>query len=121
MTMVELVESLPTKKGTAIVYKTDFRTFRLSYKEFYKKILKACSLFEYYKIQKGDKIMIWGRNSPQWGYIFLAAAIKGIVIVPVDYMAKKDHFKKIYDILLLNIIIFMKINISVKISIFRKF
>ncbi len=36
-------------------------------------------------IQKGDKIAVSGKNSPEWAAVYLAALFSGAVIVPIDY------------------------------------
>lgn len=36
-------------------------------------------------IQKGDKIAVSGKNSPEWAVVYLAALFSGAVIVPIDY------------------------------------
>ena len=36
-------------------------------------------------IQKGDKIAVSGKNSPEWAAAYLAALFSGAVIVPIDY------------------------------------
>lgn len=36
-------------------------------------------------IQKGDKIAVSGKNSPEWATVFLATLFAGGIIVPIDY------------------------------------
>lgn len=36
-------------------------------------------------IQKGDKIAVSGKNSPEWAAVYLAALFAGAIIVPIDY------------------------------------
>lgn len=36
-------------------------------------------------IQKGDRIAVSGKNSPEWATVYLGALFAGAVIVPIDY------------------------------------
>src|SRR5665811_561335 len=47
-------------------------------------IIKSLHLFyQIMSIQRGDKIVVLGRNSAHWGTTFLSAISAGIIIVPV--------------------------------------
>jgi len=35
-------------------------------------------------LAKGDRILLWGENSTEWASAFLACAIRGVVVVPMD-------------------------------------
>ena len=105
-TVVDIISTFNKNEKVALIHKTGFRTFKLTYDELYKKILKTSSFFENSGLQKGDKIIIWGYNSPQWGIAFLAAALRGIILVPIDYMATGDMVKKIHKIVKSKLIVF---------------
>lgn len=94
-TISDISAGFVKRKKTAMIYKTGFRTFRLSYGQLHTSVLKTCTLFEQLGLGKGDKILIWGYNCPQWGILFLAATKMGVVVVPIDYMANSDFVKKI--------------------------
>lgn len=96
-TVADIVESFAAWDKTAVVYKTGIRTFTLSYRELRQKVLQTASLMEDRGINKGDTVLLWGFNSPEWGIVFLAAAIKGIVIVPIDFLATGDFVQKINE------------------------
>lgn len=36
-------------------------------------------------IKKGDKIAVTGKNSPEWGTVYLAALFASAIIIPIDY------------------------------------
>src|SRR5215471_17816335 len=41
-------------------------------------------------ISKGDRAMLWGENTAEWAAAFLACAIRGVVVVPMDDGASID-------------------------------
>lgn len=54
-------------------------------------ILKIHEMFRSFGIEKGDKISLCGRNSSNWGIVYLATVTYGAVIVPilVDFSAEE--------------------------------
>jgi len=95
-TVADIIDSFKNRDKDALVYKTGYRTFRLSYKLLHIKILKTVALIDQLKLKKGDTIILWGFNSPDWVSIFLACSYRGIVIVPIDANALSDFIEKIY-------------------------
>ncbi len=94
-TMIDLVDSFRAWDKSAVVQKTGYRTFRRTYRELHDDILRTAAFLEKQGLGKGDKLLIWGFNCPQWGTVFLAAAIKGIIVVPIDFLATGEFVRKI--------------------------
>ena len=40
---------------------------------------------------KGDRVGLWAENRPEWMAVWLGAAIAGLVIVPVDFLASEQE------------------------------
>ncbi len=97
-TVADIALHLRSHPGEAMRYKTGYRTFTLTYEELHEKVLKTASLLKQLKLKKGDKLIVWGYNCPQWGIVFLAASLQGIIVVPVDYMATRDFVTKLKHI-----------------------
>ena len=47
-------------------------------------------------IKKGDCIAVSGKNSPEWGVVYLSAGFLGAIIVPIDYAL---HEKEVTNLL----------------------
>lgn len=63
---------------------TDYNNkFTLSYKELSIEIAKLHILLEECGIQKGDKIALVGKNTPQWCTIFIGVITYGAILVPI--------------------------------------
>ncbi len=54
-----------------------------TYSELSELTAKTVSFLQHQGISKGDKVALWGSNSPQWGMIYLATTVMGAVIVPI--------------------------------------
>ena len=62
---------------------SDYGGSTFTYREVGKKILKIHQLFRDYGINKGDKIALFGKNSANWGIIYISTVTYGAVIVPI--------------------------------------
>jgi len=73
---------------------SDYGGATFHYKEVGERILQIHKLFEISGIKKGDKIALLGKNSAQWGIIYLATVTYGAVIVPIlpDFKPADVHF-----------------------------
>jgi len=62
---------------------SDYEGKDFNYGEVAKMILSLQLFYQIMGLQKGDKIVVLGRNSANWGAAFLSAISSGLVIVPV--------------------------------------
>ncbi len=79
----------------AIVYKTGFRSIRLSYLDLYDDIYRMANWYQHNGLQKGDIILLWAPNGPEWVAALLACALTGVVAVPLDMGVKPDFVQYI--------------------------
>ena len=62
---------------------SDYGGATCSYGDVAASIVRIHELFKYFGIRKGDKIALCGRNSSNWGIVYLASVTCGAVIVPI--------------------------------------
>ncbi len=62
---------------------SDFKGETTTYKEVAKSIFRCHRVYKALGIKPGDKIALIGRNSTNWGVIYLGAVTYGAVIVPI--------------------------------------
>jgi long-chain acyl-CoA synthetase len=48
-------------------------------------------------VRKGDKVVIWSENRPEWVAAFWACLLAGAIVVPVDYRASSEFLLRIRD------------------------
>jgi long-chain acyl-CoA synthetase len=49
-------------------------------------------------LAKGDRVALWSENRPEWMAVWLGAAIAGLVIVPIDFLASENECANILTI-----------------------
>lgn len=68
----------------------------LSYPQVQAKVNQLANWFASQGIKKGDRIAVSGKNSPEWGVVFLAAMAVGAIVCPIDWAL---HEKEVVNLL----------------------
>ena len=66
-----------------------------SYNEVFVKVEKLAKWFVQNGVEKGDRIAVSGKNSPEWATVYLAAHFAGAVICPIDYALHEDEIENL--------------------------
>ena len=62
-----------------------------TYREAHLQIRRAAKYMIDRGVRKGDKVMLNGKNSPDWAIAYFAIAYAGAVVVPIDNQMKADR------------------------------
>ena len=46
-------------------------------------------------LRKGDKVIFWGENRPEWIACYWGCLITGVVVVPIDYRSSAEFVAKV--------------------------
>ena len=69
----------------ALRFYNGFRTWKLTYAELYRQIASFAAYLDGAGLRKGDRVIVWGENRPEWVSVFWASVARGVEVVPVDY------------------------------------
>ncbi len=69
--------------------------FTLNYQEVYENIIRVGGYLKANGLKNGDKVMIQGANSIQWGLAYLAVHFAGGITVPLDFQMHPDRIVKL--------------------------
>lgn len=74
---------------------SDYKGITLTYGEIAERIAGIQMIFEAAKMKKGDKVSLVGKNSVNWGVVYLATVLSEMVIVPILADFKVDAVEHI--------------------------
>jgi long-chain acyl-CoA synthetase len=80
---------------TAFVYRRDGNTLKCSYGKVAELAFRFARELEARNIGKGERVMIWGDNCPEWVAVFLGCMLRGAVAVPMDKIAAPDFARRV--------------------------
>ncbi len=97
--METLLELLPEiqrlQNREAVRFNNGFRTWTLSYKQLYRRIGGFARHLDRRGIDKGDRLILWGENRPDWIAVFWACLARGVEVVPIDFRSSARLVERI--------------------------
>ena len=88
------------RNNTAIIYRSNGKKefTRWSYPKLGEECRRIARGLYAAGLVKGDRVCLWAENRPEWMAVWLGAAIAGMVIVPVDFLASEKECANILEI-----------------------
>ncbi|MGH9460733.1 MAG: AMP-binding protein, partial [Vicinamibacteria bacterium] len=93
--LIHEIERLDERE--ALRFYNGFRTWTLSYRSLYRRIAGFVDFLDRRGLGKGDRVLLWGENRPEWVTVFWAAVARGVEIVPVDFRASPRLVRRIRE------------------------
>ncbi len=94
-TLNDFFEDFSQARGEFLVHDDGFRVRRHTYSE----VAGAARAFALrlagLGLRKGDKVLFWSENRPEWVVAFWGCILNGIVVVPIDYRASADFLRRV--------------------------
>ncbi|HVO81484.1 MAG TPA: AMP-binding protein [Terriglobales bacterium] len=89
--LVEYLEDFLRRGGEcAYAHRRGYRAELWSYQQVAETAFQFARELEARGIGKGDRVLLWGPNCPEWVAAFFGCALRGVVIVPMDDVATPD-------------------------------
>ena len=84
-TLHDLIDALPRLGDRrAVGFRGEHGTRWWTYRELHAHAHRAAAILARYGLTRGQRMLLQAPNSPEWVAFFLGAALRGIVVVPVD-------------------------------------
>jgi long-chain acyl-CoA synthetase len=98
-TLNDILEESARKFGTkdALTIRPGFRTRSWTYRDLNEVVPRLARYFKDTGMKKGDRVLIWGVNRPEYGIAFLAALRLGAILVPLEANYAADFAQKIAE------------------------
>lgn len=78
----------------ALHIRRGLRVEKYTYREMLGISLKFSRLLKEKSVRKGEKVLVWGPNMPEWVFALLGCLFSGIVVVPVSMHASTETAEK---------------------------
>ena len=94
-TLIDYFDDLARAKGPFLVYDDGFRARSHSYVEVGHAARGFASRLVDAGVRKGDKVVFWSENRPEWIVAFWGCLLGGVIVVPIDYRASPEFLARI--------------------------
>jgi len=97
-TVSNLIEDALKKysQDVFIIERAIYRRKTYTYQQVYDKALSICAYFAEKQIKKGEKVIIYLSNSPDYVALLWACALSGVIAVPIDFSSNQEFLEKIH-------------------------
>jgi len=96
-TLIDLLRDGAKRYGDrpALLIRPGFRTRIWSYRDLGDLAPRVARVLTDMGLERGDRVLIWGVNRPEWSIGFFGALFAGIVLVPLDVRSQPEFVEKI--------------------------
>src|SRR5438034_8065462 len=92
-----LHDFLSRDNDTAFAHTHGLRVRRWSYSQIAKTAFRLARELEARRIAKGDRVLLWARNNPEWVSAFFGCLLRGVIVVPLDLQSEPGFVKRVRE------------------------
>jgi long-chain acyl-CoA synthetase len=94
-TLIDFFDDLARSSGDFLVYDDGFRSRSHTYGQVADAARTFAARLRELGLQKGDKVVFWSENRPEWIVAFWGCLLEGVVVVPIDYRSSPDFLLRV--------------------------
>jgi len=98
LTLVDLFRTLEKRRGEFLIYDDGYRVRRHSYADVTRAARGFAAKLIAHGVLKGDKVLLWGENRPEWIACYWGIQLAGAIAVPIDFRSSRDFAERIRGI-----------------------
>ena len=98
LTLVDLFRTLEKRRGEFLIYDDGYRVRRHTYADVTRAARGFAAKLIAHGVLKGDKVLLWGENRPEWIACYWGIQLAGAIAVPIDYRSSEEFAQKINHI-----------------------
>src|SRR5215467_6973210 len=97
-TLIDFFDDLSRSRGEFLVYDDGFRSRSYTYEEVGRAARGFAARLASQGLVRGDKVVFFSENRPEWVIAFWGCLLAGIVVVPIDYRTSPDFLSRVAKI-----------------------
>src|SRR4051812_26598600 len=105
-TLIDFFEDLARAPGDFLVHDDGFRSRTFTYRQVAAAARAFAARLHAAGIAKGDKVVFFSENRPEWIVAFWGCLLGGVVVVPIDYRSSPDFLARVARIVSAKAVLF---------------
>ena len=97
-TLIDFFRDLAQASGDFLVYDDGLRSRSHTYDQVARAAYAFAARLHAFGLEKGDKVIFWSENRPEWVVAFWGCLLNGVVVVPIDYRSSPDFLARVRHI-----------------------
>jgi long-chain acyl-CoA synthetase len=95
ITLIDVFRTLEQRRGEFLVYDDGYRVHRHSYAAVTRAARGFAAKLISHGVAKGDKVVLWGENRPEWIACYWGIQLAGAIATPIDFRSSQEFVDKI--------------------------
>src|SRR5579862_1518961 len=96
--LADLFREFSQSSDEFIVYDNGYRSWKYTYAQVAQAACHFAMRLDKHKVRKGDKVIIWSENRPEWVAAFWGCILSGVIVVPIDYRTSPRFLRHVQEI-----------------------
>src|SRR5438309_994520 len=97
-TVVSYLDEFISRGGeTAFAHRLGLRVVRRSYEQTARTAYQFARELDSRGIGKGDRVLLWAENSPEWVASFFGCLLPGVIVVPLDVQSDPAFVARVQE------------------------
>jgi long-chain acyl-CoA synthetase len=97
-TLIDFFDDLSSHTREFLTYDDGYRSWSYSYRDTAARSRAFAARLHQAGIAKGEHVIIWSENRPEWVMALWGCLLRGVVVVPIDYRASTDFLLRVAEI-----------------------
>jgi long-chain acyl-CoA synthetase len=94
-TLIDFFQDLVRIRGTFLTFDDGYRRREYTYEDAGRAARGFAARLASAGFAKGDKVVFWGENRPEWVVCYWGCLLAGIIVVPIDYRSSTDFVARV--------------------------
>ncbi len=104
-TLLDVFADLGSTSGEFLIHDDGLRTRRHRYDEVAAAARGFAGRLHEAGLRKGDAVLLWAENRPEWIAAFWGCIVAGVVVVPIDYRSSLDFARRVAAIVTARVVL----------------
>ena len=97
-TLIDLFQEFSKAPDEYLQYDNGYRSWKHTYAQVGRAAHRFAIRLAENHIGKGDKVIFWSENRPEWVAAFWGCVLAGVIVVPIDYRASHQFLRHVQQI-----------------------
>src|SRR3954467_9336056 len=94
-TLLDFFADLSGSRGDFLVHDNGFRSRAHGYAEVVRAARAFAARLAAAGLVKGDTVLFWSENRPEWIAALWGCLLQGVVAVPIDFRSSEDYLRRV--------------------------
>jgi long-chain acyl-CoA synthetase len=94
-TLIDFFKDLAATRGDFLVYDDGYRRHVHTYAEVGRSARGFAARLGAIGLQKGDTVVFWSENRPEWVAAYWGCLLAGVIVVPIDYRSSPEFVRTV--------------------------